>query len=149
MAFLASNLIPQDAYQRAKQLAWGLRSVASAAIAETAGGSNADRLVLLLAHLRSLQAQLVDIADTPGIAAYARDQEGDAEYDVAAEFTALLAALDDVGDWIAAAMPKDGSGYLLLWTLDAATGNRVPRTFTGTQLGALGTKLQTLVDAVS
>lgn len=149
MAFLASNLIPQSAYQQAKQTALNLRTLAVEAITLTAAGSDAERLLGLLVRLRATQSALTQLATTPGIAAYAQEQEGDAQYDVAAEFTAMLATLDDTADWIAAAMPKDGSGYLLLWTLDVDTGNRVPRTFTGTQLATLGTKLQSIVNAVS
>lgn len=149
MAFLASNLIPQTAYQQAKQTALNLRTLAVEAITLTAGGSNADWLLGLLTRLLATQTALNQLAATPGIAAYAQEQEGNDQYDVASEFTAMLAALDDTADWLAAAMPKDGSGYLLLWTLDANTGNRIPRAFTGTQLASLGTKLQNIVNAVS
>lgn len=149
MAFLASNLIPQSAYSQAKQTALNLRTLAVEAITLTAGGSNADWLLGLLMRLRGMQTSLTELSATPGIAAYAREQEGDPEYDVVAEFTAMLATLDDTADWLANVMPKDGSGYLLLWTLDPNTGNRITRTFTGTQLASLGTKLQTLVNTVS
>jgi hypothetical protein len=148
MAFRASNALPAYNYDRAKKLAWQLRRLTSARSAEFASGATSAQVLSVLDNMRALKAELDEVKTTPGIAAYAKAQEDDVAYDVVAEFTAMLAAVDAVIQEIITTMPKDGSGFLLLNQFDV-DGALIPRNFTAAQLANLRTLLDGVTSSVS
>ena len=91
---------------------------------------------------------LAALASTPGLPAYAKTELNSASYDIAAEYAAMLAQINATLAWIAANLPKDGSGYVLDYQVDA-TFAKVPRTFTSGSLAALRTQLAALVATVA
>jgi len=150
MAFLASNLVPVQAYARAKGIALSAQVASETWIAEATAdaGMSSDRLMDCLATLRRWVTDLNTLKTTPGIAAYAQEQESDPTYDVAAEFTALVDTIQSAGTYLAGVLPQDANGYLLLWTMDGA-GQRTPRMFTAAQMAPFVPYLQAISDAVA
>jgi hypothetical protein len=147
MAFIATNEAAVTVYPAIKSIAARVRQVAVTALAATNGTVDADQLLNLMRNMRQSLDSLNSLAVTPGIVVYAKEQEGDDNYDVAAEFTAMKSAMTSVGQWIAVNLPRDSNDYLLLWTLSGTTP--VPRTFTAAQLTGLQTELQALINAIS
>lgn len=91
------------------------------------------------------KAELQSAAQVPGMAEYAQAQEGDAAYDVATEFTAMINAASAVIDWIVNAVPKS-DGYVLheQWS---ASGVSV-RTFASADTAGLRTVLNAFIATV-
>jgi hypothetical protein len=97
---------------------------------------------------RVYSIELNELAATPGIGDYAKEQEDDPTYDVVAEFASMLSAIDEVVTNISSTLPVDGSGFHLLFkTNPDATLD--PRLFTGASLSGLITKLDAVVAAIS
>lgn len=101
MAFRASNIIPLSAYQTVKRAAAQLKASAQGVRAQLAA-SNAsyDFLRDIYRTLERAQAQFTQLAATPGLADYAKAQENDPAYDVAAEFTAMQSAITATLTWM-------------------------------------------------
>ena len=121
MTFKASSAIPSQALETAKAEALRIKSIASSAKIKLQGGATSDEVLKLLSVFSSRKAQLQQLASTPNIAQYARDQEGDQAYDPAAEFIALINTITAVLDNITSTFPADGEGFLLGWTLSGET----------------------------
>lgn len=100
----------------------------------------------LLDALITAKAELQTAAAVNGIVAYAQSQEGDPEYDVAAQFTTLVDACTGVISWIVANIPTSG-GYVQMETW-SASGVSV-RTFSTAQTAGLRTQLDTIIAAVN
>jgi len=149
MAFPASLSILQTEFSQAlytasalKQNAQGLRN-ASAAGPVTRGA--------VLELWRQLGAALViwnRAATTPGMAQYAMDQFDNQSLDIAAEFTAMLAAADSLRGWINTNFPRNGSGALLLETADA-NGVRSNMTFTTLELADFRTQADSFIATIN
>lgn len=148
MAFRATNIIPEQAFAQAKTLAATLKSYCVNRSNDYATGATGKNILDALSALISYKEQLESIRTTPGIGAYAQEQEGDPAYDVGAEFVTLLSLLDATIQDIIATFPTDGSGYLLAETLDAS-GNRIPRTFPGASLSGIRSNLNAVANGVS
>lgn len=88
-----------------------------------------------------------EIAALPGMGAYARAQFSEPERDIAAEFTAMVAAAQGVIDWTVSAFPKDADGYLLRETFGTGT-ERHDRTFTPQQLGGFVAAMDALAATI-
>lgn len=99
----------------------------------------------LLDRLIAGKATFASVAAVPGIATYAEAQEGDPTYDVAAEFNAMTAAIDDAITWILAAVPVSG-GFVLMeqWT----AGGVSVRTFSTAQTAGLRAELDALIATI-
>ena len=135
------------AYDRFTGLAARMNDGAAQASATMAAGTvSASYLLGVLDQIRAIRGELVTLAATPGIAAHARRQSG-AGVDIAAEYAAMVAAVDDVVAWIVANFPKDGDGWLLIQQFEAG-GGRSERTFTATQTASLRALLDTLAATV-
>jgi|GEM_PF-6479405 len=139
--FKASNIVPARAYEDAKAEAYRLKIDADNYAVIFALGGNADQIYAVLRLLVMRQGRLTNLAATDGIAEYAAIQENDANYNVAAEFSAMLTALATTIDWISSAIPTSG-GYDLMYQRSGT--NLVPRDFTAATLGTLVGHLQTL-----
>jgi hypothetical protein len=147
MAFRATNILPVDALRDAKRLIVSVRRDAVRYKAQfESSGANSQTILGVLAGLGSAHQQLLTLSATPGIVQFAKDQENDQAYDVAGEFTALLALMVDAATALAQAIPKSG-GYLLANTLDA-NGFQVPREFVPADLVAVVSALDDLILAI-
>ncbi len=148
MAFKASNVIPDKAFTDAKSIAVSVKRTAQRSATDfTSIGGDSNDIFGLLSSLLNNRERLFDLRDTPGLGAYAQEQESDGTYDVVAEFNAMIALIDATTDALIAAIPKDGSGYLLMETINAE-GSRVPRTFTVGNLSGIKDLLVALVAGI-
>lgn len=86
-----------------------------------AGDVPSGAILDLFRRLRTDRARLAQLSATPGIAAYAQSQKNDGTFDIVAEFTAALNAVDNCTSWIQANFPKDANGFLLSQTLGSDT----------------------------
>lgn len=105
-----------------------MKTIHIKASTDLAGNVNSDMVFRLVDETRSAISILNQQAAVPGIGAYAQQQFNDATYDVAAEFSNMVAKLTAVVTWIFNNFPKDGSGFLLGYTINA-DGSRAPRVF--------------------
>lgn len=137
------------ALQRIDQLMIRTRQLCASRKADMASGDVTAELVLddLRANLLSLKAEMAELSATPGLIEEARRQKNDGNLDIVSEYQAVIAAIDDLLASIAAAAPKDASGYLLIRKL-TATGYE-HRTFTPAQTAGLRMKLDAVIAAIS
>lgn len=148
MAFRADNTIPNRALQRAKAICRTVKVRAQAASSLFASGADAQEVLAILGALSRFNVELATLKTTPGLAQYAKDQENDQNYDVVAEFNAVLAALDDFVSTVLSNFPADGSGYALAFKFDAS-GTLIYRTFTAAQLATITSKLDAVDSAIT
>lgn len=88
-----------------------------------------------------------ELASVPGLEAYAREQVNTPALNLVGDFTAMVANINAVRDWIVSNIPKDAGNYILIQTI-AASGARVDREFSGVSLGGLRTVLDTLIASI-
>ena len=112
-----------------------------------AGSQTADYILDIHTKMVKVDAMLATAAATPGLAAYAKAQFDNESLDIAAEFTALRAAVQAVRDHVETAVPKDGSGYWLLHQFVAHVVT--PRTFAPANTATLRTLLTTVANAIA
>lgn len=85
-------------------------------------------------------------AAVPGIGQWAQDRDGGVDYNVAAEFVAVNAAIDSTGEWITANFPSSG-GYILKDQLGA--GGVSTRVFSSASTAGFRTVLDSLIATMS
>lgn len=144
MAFKASNQLPENGYRAAKETALRIKNYLQRRVIEFGEPTNADVVVSTYRDMMRWKADLTAIRLVPGIAQYAKDQEDDQSYDVAAEFTSMLDSITALTDSIESIYPKDGTGYLLDRKLDGSF-----REFTVNQLSSLITPMNTVINNIS
>lgn len=145
MAFRATK---NSEYDRARSLIADMKRLAQVSHdAMATGNTSANALKQLLEVIANYDAQLADIAAVPGLADFARAQEGDPAYDVAGEFNSVRAAMDAVVTRVLNDVPKHPStGHVLLETWDAS-GVSV-RSFTPAQTATLRDDLLSLIATI-
>jgi len=148
MAFRASTFVPALTLQVVKRNAWQARQQLVNLNSAFTTGASSEEVFAAQKILRNLNVSLTEASAVPGIAAYAIDQENDAGYDVVAEFTAMMAAIDNAIATITAGFPKDASNFLLSHTF-APDGTLVARNFTPAQLTAVVTAVQAVIDSIT
>ena len=148
MAFKASNILPQSAYNRARNAALNLRQYcqAKSAVIQTSG-MNGNDLLGILETLKQASIDFATLKATPGIAQYAKDQENDQAYDVATEFNTLESLVNTAVINLAASLPVDSNGYLLLLKLQDSVKDW--RAFTPVQLAGIKSDLDAIILAVN
>ena len=122
----------------------------AATIANLGGGSlSANAITSVFTRLGSYADFFSTAASTPGLAAYAQDQQSDPAYDIAAEFTAVQNAIDNALTWINDNFPKDPTNtYILKDELNLVDKAVITRTFTQAQLSGLQTQLEAIAAAI-
>jgi hypothetical protein len=99
-----------------------------------------EELYRLLLSIRSGLVEMdAAVALGPDFVQYVKDQERDQNYDVAADFQTMRAAVIAIRDWIITNMPKQsqaGTDWWLVLTVDA-DGVKTNRTFTTVQTAPL------------
>lgn len=121
MAFRATR---PAIYTRIRSIAGDLKRLCEVTKeASLAGPVSANVILQLFLDLIKARDALEEASAVPGLAEYAQAQEGDTEYDVVAEFQAMLGAIEGLIDWITANISQDGDGYVLVykWTDDGVT----------------------------
>jgi len=107
--------------------------------------TSANQIIQLYARLVEAKVLFASVADLPGIAAYAQEQLGDDQLDIAAEFLAMTAQIENCRQWVLSNFPNY-NGYILKDTLDS-TGI-VVRNFSPAELSSLRTVLDTLITTI-
>lgn len=143
MAFRATNLIPATEYSEAKRICIQLKTYSQGRSALFAAGTDSSVIIATADNMKSFRDRLNDFKSVPGILQYAKDQEDDQTYDIAAEFNAVIAACDAVITEIVSTLPKDASDWLLVRRINA-DGSLAYRDFSAAALSTL----KSLVDAV-
>lgn len=115
--------------------------------ASAAGNIHAMQIIDWFVSIGGLRTQLSNLSSAPGLAGYAKTECADVNYDVAAEFTAMLAAIDTSLAWVTTNFPKDGNGFILSHTFVA--GVYTARTFTTGETATLRTVLDALIATIS
>lgn len=147
MAFKASNVIPQVAYQTVKQAAVQLRLNLVAMISTLSSKSvDYDYLSDVYLTLKRANDQFNTLKATPGLAQFAKDQESDQAYDVAGEFTAMQGAITSAMGWIEGAAPATVN---LKNPVEWGAGTLISNTVTSAQSAGLRAALQGVVDSIS
>ena len=148
MAFIATQATQAQGLMAAMQQAVWLKQQAQNGVALLTGVASANQIFQLMDNIRAPLTIFNQVAAIPGIAAYAQAQFDDPTYDVAANFTAMVNALNAVVAWVMANFPKDTGGFVQAYTL-AANGDRVPVTFTSVQTAGLASALNTLIASIA
>ena len=143
MAFRASNQIQADGYSEAKRLANELKAYCQQVHDASAAGPISGNVAIQL-HERLIadRARFLAIRDVPGIAAYVQAQEDDDTYDVAAEFDAMVAAVESARDWLIANV--NVTNWVTFGTSGVAT-----KTFSAAATAGLRTELAALMATIS
>lgn len=148
MAFRASNSLPDVGLDRAKGLALQMRTYLQQRNTQLQSATGADVVLAIMSDLRSYRLEFLSISAIPGIAAHARDLENDQNYDVVAEFQAMVTAIAAAVTEIINTFPKDASGFWLA-TQVAADGGFQYRTFSPANLAQLRTRITAVIASVS
>lgn len=147
MAFRASNIVPQQAYQMVKSAAVQLKTNLNAMIAQLAGApASYEFLRDIYRTLSRAQGQFSALAATPGLVAHAKTQEDDQTYDVVAEFNSMQGAITGATVWMDANVPT-------AVTVSAPSawgdGAMISTTFTPEETAPLRSALQAVVATIS
>ena len=147
MAFKASNVLPQEAYQTTKRAAVQLSvNVTSFNARMASSGADYDFLRDVYQTLTRSNNQFSSLKDTPGLAQFAKDQEVDPAYDVAMEFTSMQAAISSALSWMDTNIP---TGVTLKTPTEWGDGTLVSAVFTPAQTSGLRAELTALVATIS
>lgn len=144
MTFRTSASLARQ-YESIKQFAEHLKQQCASARTRMAAGAVPiyDISTGLLGVLVEASHRFTDLPS--GIGEYAQQQDGGAEYDVAAEFHAMRTSVLAARDWLISNLPRDASNRLLERTLNA-DGTITLVTVSTAQTAALRTLL-TAVEA--
>lgn len=147
MAFKASNILPQEAYQTVKRAAVQLK-VNLASFNTRLAGSSADYDFLrdIYQTLARADSQFTSLRSTQGLADFARVQEGDPSYDVAAEFVGMQAAIAVALSWLDANIPTNVE---LKTPFNWSDGTMVSTTFNVTQTAGLRTEIDAILATIA
>jgi len=150
MAFPASTLTTQDAWDEMRKLAIRAKSAAGVlSVDSLAGDTNRDRYVRLQRILDQIIDRWLILQAVPGLEAYARDQINDPVLNLQAEYIAMRDAGIALRSWIFSNIPIDsGSGAALLYSVDA-DGNQISLTFSTAQTTTFRTNVTTFVATIS
>ena len=149
MTFRASNQIPANAYDNAKNEALRVKNYCQLAVSKLQNSVTSSQIIKLVGGLSVFIERLSRIKSIAGITAYAKEQEVDQNYDVVAEFNSLVALIEDSRDWVVDNFPKDANGYLLSEKWDNKSSGVTERTFNTAATADFVTKLKAVVDQVS
>ena len=149
MAFKASNDVPADAYRRVKGAAVQLKlNCQSFNTQLAASGATYPYLRDIYLTLTRADNQFNALKVTPGLAAYAKDQENDQAYDVVAEFTTMQTALQAVLSWMETNVPVTNRNVPAVTDWGNESTIQIADTFTPAQTNGLQTVLSALIATI-
>ena len=143
MAFRASNVIPARAYESAKAEALKLQNLCNQISSALGSDISAETLPVWLVNLQRFRTRLNDVRSVTGIAQYAKDQEDDQAYDVAAEFNSLISLVDAA---ITEIQATNTNALISTWSVSSGL---IWNTFTPAQTAALKADIDAIVAQVS
>ena len=148
MPFLASNTIPQDAYQRTKRTAVSLKANCQGFVTQlAAANANYSFLRDIYMTLKNANAFFETMKAVPGIGDYAKAQENDAAYNVAAEFTAMQGAIATAVTWMNSNVPTSVTAITPAnWT---DNGPMIATEFTPAQTATLRTHITAVANSIA
>jgi len=138
-----------EALTTVRRVGKALRGFAVRRAEDFASGAPSTTVLDVFIRLGEGKAELQAAATVAGLAKYAKDQFGDPDLDVAAEYSALITAIDAARQEIAAALPTANDGgvdYLLVSRLTA--GGPVDREFSAGELASARAALQAVAAAI-
>lgn len=145
MAFKASSIILVTAYERIKTEAAAVKRRSERLRDQSAAGAiSADLIIDWVHEQKNRKDAMAALAATPGLVAYAKNQEDDGTYDVVSEYNAMITGIDTVIEWVDSNFPQDGSGYLLKDQM-AVDGTITPRAFSTAATAGMRTELDALI----
>jgi hypothetical protein len=153
MAFPGAGGLVQDNLDEA----WGLARALARDVKVTAQGVRNDSAsgILKTSQIFQLTTLLADAKDRlnvikamTGMGPYAQEQVGDSGINIATEFNSMISAMDSVVSWVSTNFPKDGSNFLLGWTMSPA-GRLVDRVFSAAATAGFRTELDALTSSIS
>lgn len=149
MAFNATQTAAEDAFRRLRTQAGASRTYLQGQRALMVAPTCSALVPLaVIQHFASVIDLMTTLAQTPGLAAYARAQFDDPGYDVAAEFLAMRTAMVSTRDSLIDLFPKDGNGFLLYQTI-SPTGALGARTFTAAQVAPAVALIDTVITTIA
>jgi hypothetical protein len=136
-----------NAWEGSRQVAGAIKTHAQTLRAQSlAGPVSSSSLLGFLVAVAEAKTRLNVYSAVPGLAAYAQEQVDDPTLNIAAEFGALVDALDDIRDWGIANFPASG-GYLLAVQF-TADGRTTDRQFSTAALATFRTQLDALIATI-
>lgn len=147
MTFPASGVLPARAFDEIRQTAVTVKQTCTNYI-NTASSQNVDYdfIKAILFALNRANDRFNQLRTTPGLAAYAKAQVDDPNFDIAAEFSAMQSAITGALDWAATNIPTN---VTLKPTSQWDSGSIVSGSFTPAQTAGLRSVLQSVVDTIS
>jgi len=147
MAFPASTQVKVDALQKVRRTANQLKSSMQTKNDTMESKSVSGAFILsILGETKAAIAVFDEVAAVSGIVVYVQGQYDDDQIDVAAEFSAMKTAAENVRDWIIANLPQSG-GYLAIRTMDA-NGVIADRMFAPAATAGLRTQIDSLIATI-
>lgn len=131
MAFIASQVPLQRGFEQALNTAFQEKQILANWHAQLAGNITGIDAMNMLANLNRVLVVFNEVAALPNIGPYVQDQFGNASYDVAAEFTAMVNALTAVQTWLKTNIPANA--------VSIVNGTLTGVTYTPAQTGTLRT----------
>jgi hypothetical protein len=148
--FKASTVTTQDAYSDIRRQAVASRAflVANRALM-VAAQVNSTVPLAVITHLSTVVPRLDLLAGTPGLPQYAKDQQGDQNYNVVVQYTTMRDLMVSVMTTLIAMFPTNGGtpAYLIYETLSVA-GVRTARVFTAAQVAPAVVAIDALIAAI-
>ena len=140
--------VQDGAWDGSRQIAAAIKAEADSISAASAAGP------ISLKRVLDFQQMCVDAKDyftraraVPGIGTYVQNQLAEPARDINAEFTAMMAELDNTIAWVVANFPKDASNNLQALVFDAQ--NRWAwKTIASAPLAAYRTRLAALIGTI-
>jgi hypothetical protein len=139
MAF-KTGLTLDEGFRQARNVAASTKQRLQSTASQLTGTYNALTAIELRQALVYNISQLNASAALPGIAAYAQNQYADNTYDVAAEFSTMLAAFQAIVDWLTTNIPSTGVSV----TNGLVTGVDYPPTATAPLLTLVNAAIATV-----
>lgn len=131
MAFKASQVPLQRGFETALSVAHQQKGILASWYAQLAGNITGIDAMNMMANLNRVIPVFQDIASLPNIGPYVQDQFGDANYNVAAEFSAMVNALVAMRNWLQTNIPSNA--------VSIVNGQLTGATYTPAQTAALRT----------
>ena len=150
MAFRATNVIQSDGYLRLKRTATALKENLDGFIVQMqATDTDYNRLYNIYLTLWRADQEFDELADIPGIAGYARDQEDDPAYDVVTEGQAMQDEVQTTLNWMEINTIVDNRTAIPVADWPNNTGiSLIADTFTPAEIQPLINRLQNVSDTI-
>lgn len=150
MSFPASTITKQDAWSELCRLALRIKNKTEHLRNLSAAGDTYRTLYIdLQQSLDDVIERWAQLAATPGLEAYARDQIGDNSLNLTTAYTTMRTAAIALRDWINNNLPRDATTQAVLIYTVNAIGDRTELTFTTAQTAPFRTVADAFISTIS